>query len=224
MAAAYSHELSRYGMPTGLTNYSAAYATGLLVTRRLLAKLNLADKYQGKTDVNGADYNVEAIADGPRPFRALLDVGLRRTTTGSKIFAAMKGACDGGLDIPHSDKRFVGFDKESKKLEAEVLKNHIFGSHVADYMKKLKDEDEKKYSLQFSEYVKAKITPESLPGLWAKVHKAIRADPSLKVTTKHKPTAGTTKKFHRIKLSLKQRKDKVRQKLAAKSRQTQATE
>jgi len=35
MAAAYSHELPRYGIKLGLTNYAAAYATGLLVTRRL---------------------------------------------------------------------------------------------------------------------------------------------------------------------------------------------
>jgi len=30
-----------------------------------------------------------------------LDVGLKRTTTGAKIFGALKGAVDGGLNIPH---------------------------------------------------------------------------------------------------------------------------
>lgn len=44
---------------------------------------------------------MEAMDDGPRPFRAFLDVGLTRTTTGNRIFAAMKGALDGGIDIPH---------------------------------------------------------------------------------------------------------------------------
>ena len=38
----------------------------------------------------GEDYNVEEVADGPRPFRALLDTGLKRTSTGSKVFAALK--------------------------------------------------------------------------------------------------------------------------------------
>lgn len=52
LSASYSHELPRYGMPIGLTNYSAAYATGLLLARRVLQKLNLADKYQGKPDVS----------------------------------------------------------------------------------------------------------------------------------------------------------------------------
>jgi len=37
-----------------------------------------------------------------------LDIGLARTTTGARIFGAMKGAADGGIDIPHSVKRFPG--------------------------------------------------------------------------------------------------------------------
>merc|ERR1712137_1148592 len=28
-----------------------------------------------------------------------MDVGLARTSTGARVFAAMKGACDGGLDV-----------------------------------------------------------------------------------------------------------------------------
>jgi large subunit ribosomal protein L5e len=35
LAAAYAHELPRYGVKVGLTNYSAAYCTGLLVARRV---------------------------------------------------------------------------------------------------------------------------------------------------------------------------------------------
>jgi len=221
LASAYSHELPRYGVPAGLTNYAATYATGLLLARRLLAKLKLADKYQGKTEITGDDYNVEAITDGPRPFRALLDVGLRRTTTGSKLFAALKGATDGGLDVPHNEKRYVGYDKEQKKLDPAVLRAHIFASHVADYMKKLKDENAEAYALQFGSYIKEKIKPEDLPALWGKVHKAIRADPSPKLTTKKGPSP-LNKKHRKVKLNLSQRKDKVRQKLASKSRQ-QAT-
>lgn len=38
----------------------------------------------------GEDYNVDEAEDGPRPFTALLDTGLKRTSTGSKVFAAMK--------------------------------------------------------------------------------------------------------------------------------------
>ena len=35
MTAAYSHELPRYGVKVGLTNYAAAYCTGLLLARRV---------------------------------------------------------------------------------------------------------------------------------------------------------------------------------------------
>ena len=35
LAAAYAHELPRYGVKVGLTNYAAAYCTGLLLARRV---------------------------------------------------------------------------------------------------------------------------------------------------------------------------------------------
>jgi len=220
LAAAYAHELPQYGMPLGLTNYAAAYATGLLLARRILTKFNLADKYQGKTDVNGEDFNVEELADGPHPFTALLDVGLHRTTTGSKVFAAMKGATDGGLSIPHSERRFVGYDAEAKKFNAEVLKKHIFGSHVADYMKHLKEEDAEHFNKQFSKYIKAGIKPEDIEKKWAAVHKAIRANPVHKSTAKPKPKV--QKRFHRAALSYEQRKDRVKQKLASAAKKAAA--
>ena len=120
LSQVYAHELPRYGVKVGLKNYASAYCVGLLLARRVgtfvyqmwcfiidnlshqvLHKLDLADKYEGVTDVTGEDYNVEAMDEGPRPFRCFLDVGLTRTTTGNRVFAAMKGAADGGLDIPH---------------------------------------------------------------------------------------------------------------------------
>ena len=67
----------------------------------MLTKFNLADKYLGQEDVNGEDYHVEDNMEGPGAFRAFLDVGLTRTTNGNRVFAAMKGACDGGIDVPH---------------------------------------------------------------------------------------------------------------------------
>ena len=48
VAAAYSHELPKYGLTVGLTNYAATYATGLLLARRVLTKFGLADKYVGQ--------------------------------------------------------------------------------------------------------------------------------------------------------------------------------
>lgn len=45
-----------------------------------------------------------------------------------------QGALDGGLDIPHNEKRFVGYDKSSKKMDAETLAKYIHGGHVEEYM------------------------------------------------------------------------------------------
>jgi large subunit ribosomal protein L5e len=201
-------------MPVGHTNYASAYATGLLLARRLLTKLDMANKYEGLKEITGTDYNVEELADGPRPFTALLDVGLHRTTTGSKVFGALKGATDGGLFIPHKETRFVGYDSESKKLDSEVLRKHIFGSHVADYMKLMKEQNPSKFETHFSEYVKAGINPDELDKLWAKVHQNIRNDPVMKKTEKHIPKLH--KRFKKVKMSLAQRKDRVKQKLNSK--------
>jgi len=207
LAAAYSHELPGYGAPGGLTNYAAAYATGLLIARRTLAKFNLADKYAGNKEINGEDYNVEENEEGPRPFLALLDIGLRRATTGSKVFAALKGATDGGLNVPHNEKRFVGYDTEAKKLDAEVLKKHIFGGHVADYMRSMKEEDNEKYEKHFSKYIKAGVKPDDLENKWKSTFDAIRSNPARKASTRTKPTEQKHKRPAR--LTHAQRKEKV---------------
>jgi len=213
VSAAYSHELPRYGAPGGLTNYAAAYATGLLIARRTLTKFNLADKYAGVSKVTGEDYNVEENEEGPRPFLALLDVGLRRTTTGSKVFAVLKGATDGGLNVPHNEKRFVGYDSEAKKLDAEVLKKHILGGHVADYMKSLKEEDPEKFAKQFSAYIKAGVKPDDLTTRWQQTFDAVRANPAAVKSGKTKPTEQKYKPTPR--LTSQQKKDAVKAKLAS---------
>merc|ERR1711893_126849 len=120
ICAAYAHELPRYGVKVGLTNYAAAYCTGLLLARRILKKFQLDTIYAGQEEVDGEEYYVEDVPDKPRAFRCFLDVGLARTTTGARVFSALKGAADGGIDIPHSSKRFPGYDSESKEFNAEV--------------------------------------------------------------------------------------------------------
>ncbi len=162
VAAAYSHELPRYGVKVGLTNYAAAYCTGLLLARRVLKKFNLDGVYEGRKEVDGEHFMVEDVDDGPGAFRACLDVGLARTSTGARVFGAMKGAADGGLDIPHSEKRFPGYDSEEKEFNADVHRRHIFGQHVADYMKHLKEEDEEAFKRQFSQFIKLGINADQV--------------------------------------------------------------
>lgn len=115
--------------------------------------------------------------DAPRPFKVYLDVGLKRTSTGSRVFGALKGASDGGLYIPHNEKRFPGYDPESKELDAEVLKKYIFGGHVAEYMETLADDDEERYKSQFNKYIDGDVEADGLEELYTEAHAAIREDP-----------------------------------------------
>jgi large subunit ribosomal protein L5e len=127
-AAAYSHELRAHGIEHGLTNWASAYATGLLLARRVLKKLGLDKDFAGVEEADGEYTLTEAAEtdDGERrPFKAFLDVGLTRTSTGARVFGAMKGASDGGILIPHSENRFPGYDMESKELDAETLKKYM---------------------------------------------------------------------------------------------------
>jgi len=203
LASAYSHELPRYGVKAGLTNYAAAYCTGLLLARRILKNFELDEEYVGNEEATGEDYNIEEAGER-RPFRALLDVGLLRTTTGNRVFGALKGALDGGLDVPHSDKRFAGFSKEEKSLNADAHRRYIFGGHVADYMKMLHEDEPEKYQLQFSAFIKAGVEPEDLENVYKSAHAAIRADPSIKHTEKHVPSE--RKGYKMKKLTYEERK------------------
>lgn len=206
LAAAYANELPRYGVPVGLTNYAAAYCTGLLLARRVLKKLEMDEEYVGNEEATGEDFNVEQT-ENRRPFRALLDVGLVRTTTGNRVFGALKGALDGGLDIPHSEKRFPGFSKESKSLDADLHRKYIYGGHVAAYMQLLREDEPEKYQSHFSEYIKNGIEPENLEEIYKKAHAAIRADPSIQHTVKHVPKE--KKHYLTRKLTYEERKAKL---------------
>jgi large subunit ribosomal protein L5e len=219
VSAAYSHELPRYGLKVGLTNYAAAYATGLLLARRTLSKFKLADKYEGLKEATGAMFNVANEGEGSNPFTAVLDVGLARTTTGARVFAAMKGAADGGMSIPHSEARFVGFDKAKKTLDAAKLRKYIYGGHVADYMSLLQTKEPEKYKKQFSKFIEAGVKPGDMEALLKKVHAAIRADPSPKPVGWKK---FDSKKKPRVAMSTAQRKDRVKQKLAAAAKKASA--
>jgi len=218
LTAAYSHELHKYGANIytrgGQKNYAAAYATGLLAARRVLKKLSLDSQYLGVTAPDGKDYHVEK-PDGVerRPFFVLLDIGLHYTTTGARIFGAMKGAVDGGLAIPHKNKRFPGYNTEKKKFDSRVLRKYIFGGHVADYMRKLQADNPDKYKTQFSRYIAAGKGPDDIEKMWATTHANIRKDPThLKVERKTTPKKVRKNK---LKKNLAQRKDRVKQKIAS---------
>lgn len=222
LCAAYSHELKRFGLEVGLTNWSACYATGLLLARRLLTKLGMAD-YGGVSgdEVNGKHFLEEAdySEDDPKePFTCFLDVGLRRTTTGSRVFAAMKGATDGGVVIPHRDngKQFPGykFDENQKagKFNAKICRGYIFGNHVARYMKKLEEDNPDKYAQQFSQYIAKGVSGDDLEGIYTKCHEGIRATPQ-GPAKKDRDTAQVSKFKNNRKKTGAERRDAVLNKI-----------
>jgi large subunit ribosomal protein L5e len=230
LCAAESDELRNHGLTAGLSNYSSAYATGLLIARRLLKQVGLADDYKGAEKVDGEYFNSSDNLEGDRrPFKALLDVGINRTTTGARLFGAMKGACDGGLDVPHSNKRFPGYTKahvevvtnkrgkstgEAEKSEAQydpkVHRERIMGVHVTKYMNEMKKEDPEKFKRHFSKWSAAldKAKCKTCEDLYTKVHKAIRANPDrVKRAGNKKPTRKVvTKGFELVQQDSKNRK------------------
>jgi len=121
LASAHSSELKEFGWSAPCGNLPAAYLTGLLAGRR--AKAN------GVTE-------------------AVLDIGLHARGPGSRIFAAAKGAIDGGLNLPHDDS-------------ALPTAQRIHGEHVQSYSKKLASEPER-YKKMFSGYLRQKLKPEDL--------------------------------------------------------------
>ena len=192
-----SFELKRYGLTAGLTNYSSAYATGLLCAKRLLQILD--NEYKAKnfkdprcnwskdfnlvSEVTGEYVNIEELAEKKgveyRPFTCFLDLGLVRSTVGNRVFAAMKGAVDGGVNIPHSDKIFPVFKKEVKGTNA--LKERIFGKHVQEYMDSFAKNTERTGNNQQFNVWKACLKTNNVKTteeLYKKIHAEIRKNPS----------------------------------------------
>jgi len=220
-AAAYAHELKRYCISHGLTNWAAAYATGLLVARRALKKLDLDEDFVGVEEADGEFTLTEATEgdESRRPFKCYLDVGLARTSTGARVFGAMKGASDGGLLIPHSESRFPGYDMETKELDAETLRKYIFGGHVAEYMETLADDDEERYKSLFSGYIEDGIEADGLEELYTDAHKQIREDPFKKDEDEDEKKSKDhwkeeSKKWKKSKLTSEQRRERVKARIA----------
>lgn len=203
-----------------MTNWAAAYCTGLLLARRVLKKLNLDSEFTGVEEADGEYKLTEASEENERrPFKAFLDLGLARASTGARVFGAMKGASDGGIFIPHSENRFPGYDMETKELDAETLRKYIFGGHVAEYMETLADDDEERYKSQFQGYIDDEIEADGLEELYQEAHKQIREDPWKKVEgSEPKKTKEEYKqeslKYKGRKLTKEEKMERVKAKIA----------
>lgn len=228
LTQATSAELEKYGVPAGYTNYAACYATGLLVARRALDIVGLADAISGPEECTAEEYHVEEEDNERRPFKCIFDVGLIRTIPGARVFGILKGAVDGGLHVPHSVKNFPGYKEpeergEDYEYDAPAHLERIVGTHVVDFMKDLEEEDPERYKVAFAKFIAAGKEPDDIEEMYRSCHTAIRADPKFvkkpkaDITNKREGNKITTSKgtsyVRNQKYSLKQRKDKVRQKI-----------
>jgi len=232
IVSAQSTELEKFGVKGGFKNYAAAYATGLLVARRTLQHFGMDEDFKGKDAIDGEEYHVEEEEEGERrPLKCILDVGLRRTCVGARLWGALKGAADGGLHVPHNTKNFPGHKAADDKggddeYDAEVHKAKIFGNHVAEYMSMLQEEDATKYEAHFAKYIEGGVDGDGLQKMYEDAHSKIKASPKHErkansgVKNERKgnnivPSDGNPTYKRSVKLTLRQRREKVSEKIAA---------
>ena len=99
LVAANSAELEKYGYKGSTSSTPAAYLTGMLFAVK---------------------------ARKAKQESAILDIGLNRATPGARVFAALKGAVEAGLTIPHGEE-ILPSDERAK------------GAHIAAYNKNAGD-------------------------------------------------------------------------------------
>lgn len=120
-----SLQLKKFGWTVSGGNIPAAYLTGYLAGKMAL-----------KAGIESA----------------ILDLGLQRNSIGSRIYAALKGVIDAGVEVPANDKIFPPED---------VLK----GSHIKTISANVKETDKDDFKQRFAKYQKSKVDPEKLEKL-----------------------------------------------------------
>ncbi len=142
-ASAHSKELAKFGWKSHCGNLPSAYLTGLLAGLRAKEK---------KIDT------------------AVFDLGLASNVHGSRVFAALKGAIDAGLQVPHD---------ASALPKAE----RIAGKHIEEFAKKL---DEATLKKQFGAMLKQGFDPKQSVALFEKAKKDVSESFSVKKAKEEK--------------------------------------
>jgi len=136
IAAAHSRELGKkYGWLGDSNNLPASYLTGLLCGYRAVTK--------------GVS-------------KAVLDIGLQAPSRGSRVFAALKGFLDAGVDVAHDEGILPD-------------ENRVKGQHIADYAEELSSEPDT-YSRMFSGYLSRGFSPQKTPDHFSSVKEKITSD------------------------------------------------
>ena len=122
LLATTSKKLGKYGWKSPSGNIPAAYLTGVMIGQQAQSK------------------GINAV---------IPDIGLRRASPGSRVFAVIKGARDAGLNVPCGE------------MMPDDLR--ITGQHIASYADTLLQTSPIEYEQRFSHYISAGIKPQELP-------------------------------------------------------------
>ena len=109
-----STELKKYGYISSKNNIPASYLTGLL-------------------------FGYKSIKNGFNS--GILDIGLHPSTKGSKLYSALKGMIDSGMNIPHNEKIFP----PEEKINGIFIDKYHGSNDIQEQFKKAKENIEKEY-------------------------------------------------------------------------------
>lgn len=132
LVTAHTKELAKHGWKGSTDNISAAYLCGMLLAKKAKAK---------------------------KITKSIADLGPYASVKGSKLYAAVKGAVDGGLHIPFD----ASVAPDAKRIR---------GEHVANWATHVK-KDAKKHPHAFTQYTKHGLVPEQLPAHFDDVKKKL---------------------------------------------------
>jgi large subunit ribosomal protein L18 len=164
IATAVSGELPDYGWVAGIGNMPAAYLTGLLAGRRAKAR------------------GIE---------EAILDVGLHPPVPGSKVYAALNGALDAEVDVPH----------DSEVLPTE---ERVRGEHIVEAFEHFSDESDNPV---FNEVGSRKTNITGIAKKFDAVRNAILEIPASELKKKKKKKPPQKEKPSRPKAEKKPKKE-----------------
>ena len=142
LVSAHSNELKKkYGWLNNCGNIPSAYLTGLLC-------------------------GLKAMANGVE--KAFLDIGLHAPSKGTRVFAALKGVIDAGVEVPYSEDILPDDDR-------------ISGKHIANYGSELSSEPEV-YKKMFSKCLSKGARPEEITKNFSEVKDKITSSFKKKVS------------------------------------------
>lgn len=130
--SSHSSELNKFGWKASKGSIPGAYLTGLLLGKKA--------KEKGLNDF-------------------ILDIGFNKSAKGGRVYAALKGVFDCGINVPHSEEILPSEDR-------------IRGEHIKKYAALVK-KDSEAYKKRFSLYIKNNVNPEDIGRLFDETKKKI---------------------------------------------------